>query len=314
MLGYMELRHLRYFVAVAEEENVTRASLKLHVSQPALSRQMRELEEEIGFLLLERTAKTVRLTEAGKVFLVEARAVLNQAEQAVAKARAVASMPGIEINVGYAPSLTIQILNQALRTFQDHFPQVRVALHELTTEEMLTQINSGKLQIALTVRPAAKVARGLEIAVLAHYETCVAVAPHHPLAELESVSLEQISREPLIAYSRIGYPEYHARMEELFAQVGCQPRLAEEHDGITSVIAAVEAGRGFALVPNSVACMVGPRLKLLSLNPALPLFPVVAIWRKSSDNEWINRFVKAATIDQKTSAHKREAWRFPQEV
>src|SRR2546423_9116687 len=101
----VELRHLRYFVAVAETENVSRAALKLHVSQPALSRQIRDLEDELGFPLLERGAKSVRLTDAGRAFLIEARAVLQRADDAVKAARAVAT-GGHELHVGYAPSLT----------------------------------------------------------------------------------------------------------------------------------------------------------------------------------------------------------------
>src|SRR5437016_14680553 len=114
----MELRHLRYFVAVAEAENVSRAALKLHVSQPGLSRQIRDLEEELGFLLFERSAKSVRLTEAGRVFLTEARAVLQRVEDAVKAARAVAAGGRGELNVGYAPSLTARILPATLRAFQ----------------------------------------------------------------------------------------------------------------------------------------------------------------------------------------------------
>src|SRR5687767_2547076 len=110
--GAMELRHLRYFVGVAEEENVSRAALKLHVSQPALSRQIRDLEEELGFPLLERSAHSVRLTPAGRSFLVEARAVLQRAEDAVATARLIAHGGSGELHVGYAPSLTARILPQ----------------------------------------------------------------------------------------------------------------------------------------------------------------------------------------------------------
>src|SRR5690242_10594314 len=104
----MELRHLRYFVAVAEEENVSRAALRLHVSQPGLSRQIRDLEEELRLSLFERDAKSLRLTETGRVFLEEARAVLRRVDDAVRAARAVAS--GGELHVGYAPSLTARIL------------------------------------------------------------------------------------------------------------------------------------------------------------------------------------------------------------
>ena len=294
MLAEMELRHLRYFVAVAEEENVSRAALKLHVSQPGLSRQVHDLEDEIGFQLFERSPKSVKLTEAGKVFLTEARAVLQHADDAVKKARATAGGTSGEINVGYAPSLTIQILPQALRKFQEKFPGVRVVLHDLSTEEMLSQIGENKLQVALTVRPSAKLLRGLKFEELARYAMCVAVAPKHPLAKSKSVSLEQISREPLIAYNRKDYPEYHEMLEKLFAPVGRKPRIVGEHDGVSSIVAAVEAGRGFALVPSCVASMVGPRLKLLPLKPALPAIPVVAIWRKKSETEPVKSFIVAA--------------------
>jgi DNA-binding transcriptional LysR family regulator len=297
ILTAMELRHLRYFIAAAEEENVSRAALKLHVSQPGISRQIRDLEEEIGFQLFERSAKSLKLTEAGKVFLVEAKSILQHADDAVKSARAVAGGIDGEINVGYAPSLTIQILPQALRKFQEKFPGVRVALHDLSTEEMLSQVGEKKLQVALTVRPPAKLLRGLDFEELARYAICVAVAPKHPLAKSKSISLEQISREPLIAYSRKDYPEYHEMLEKLFAPVGRKPRIVGEHDGVSSIVAAVEAGRGLALVPSCVACMVGPRLKLLPIKPALPAVPVVAIWPKESETERVRSFVAAARQD-----------------
>ena len=294
----MELRHLRYFVAVAEAENVSRAALKLHVSQPGLSRQIRDLEDEIGFQLLERSAKSVRLSAAGKVFLDEARAVLLHAEAAVKKARAAAGGTTGEISIGYAPSLTVQILPSALRKFQDQFPHVRVALHDLSTEEMLAQLGDKKLQVALTVRPPAKLLRGLRFEELARYAMCVAVAPNHPLAKLKFISLRQVAREPLIAYSRKDYPEYHAMLGKLFAPAGRLPQIVGEHDGITSLIADVEVGRGFALVPSCVACMAGPRLKLLPLRPALPPIPVGAVWRPEAGTALVEQFLACVRPDK----------------
>src|SRR6476646_4108477 len=114
----MELRHLRYFIAVAKEENVSRAALKLHLSQPALSRQIRDLEEEIGFKLFERSAKSLRLTDAGRVFIKEAQDVIQRATDGVAGARAIAAGERGEIHVGYASSVSARIFPQSLRTFQ----------------------------------------------------------------------------------------------------------------------------------------------------------------------------------------------------
>src|SRR5579863_7380823 len=156
----MELRHLRYFVAVAEEENVSRAALKLHVSQPALSRQIRDLEDELGFPLLERTAKSVRLTKAGRVFLDEARAVLQRADDAVKAAKAVATGGG-ELHVGYAPTPTVRILPPTLHAFQAEGLKVRVVLHDLYTQEMLDELRAEKIQLAFLVRPKPAMLRGL---------------------------------------------------------------------------------------------------------------------------------------------------------
>ena len=293
----MELRHLRYFVAVAETENVTRAAARLHVSQPALSRQVHDLEDEIGFALLTRSAKSVLLTEAGKVFLVEARAVLQRAADAVQTARAVAGGLRGEIHVGYAPTLTVQILPQALRAFQNEFPGVRVALHDLSTGEMLTQLRAGKLDVALLVRPE-KNLRGLRVEELARYPLCVAVFPKHPLARLKVIPLKDTVGEPLIAYSQEEYPEYHQSLVELFATVGGKPRIVEEHEGVTGLTAAIEAGRGIALVPSCLACMVGPRLRVIPLQPAPPALVVVAAYRPENATATVEKFIAAAALKQ----------------
>ena len=149
----MELRHLRYFVAAAETENVSRAALKLHVSQPALSRQIRDLEDEIGFCLLERTAKSVRLTDAGRAFLSDARALLQQADEAVKKARAIAGAEPTELKVGYSPAATARILPAILRAYQRVMPKAHVKLHDWRNEENVAGLRDGRLNLAFVVRP-----------------------------------------------------------------------------------------------------------------------------------------------------------------
>src|SRR5713226_6001151 len=178
--GDMELRHLRYFAAVAEEENVTRAAARLRVSQPSLSRQIRDLEDELGVALFNHGAKAVRLTEAGKVFLTEARAVLQRAGEAVQMVKAVASGQRGEIHVGYAPSLTVELLPRALKFFQEANPGVRVQLHDLSTQEMLRGLRDGKLDVALLVQVSPKVLTGLVFEELLRYPVCVALHPAHP--------------------------------------------------------------------------------------------------------------------------------------
>jgi DNA-binding transcriptional LysR family regulator len=291
----MELRHLRYFIAAAETENVSRAALKLHVSQPALSRQIRDLEEELGFSLFERSAKSVRLTEAGRTFLGEARAVLERAEDAVNRARAIATGGRGELHVGYAPSPTVRIIPATLRAFQAQMPQVRVRLHDLSTEEMLSGLREGELQVAFLVRPSRAMLRGLHFEELARDTMCLAVPPGHALARLRSVALAQAAQEPLVVFTRKDYPEYHEYLEALFAPIRAKPRIAEEHDSAASLIAAVESGKGVAIVPRSFSCSTGPRLKLIPLSPAPEPIVIGAVWRQSGLGPTAEAFRKAAT-------------------
>jgi DNA-binding transcriptional LysR family regulator len=289
----MELRHLRYFVAVAEEENVSRAALKLHVSQPALGRQIRDLEEELGFSLLERSAKSVRLTEAGRTFLEEARAVLQRADEAVKSARSIATGEN-ELHVGYAPSLTARILPPTLRAFQAEMPNVRVRLHDFSTEEMLEGLQNKKLQIAFLVRLTPALLRGLQFEELTRDPMCLAVAPKHPLASRRSVTLAEVVLQPLITYSRKDYPDVHENLAALFATSKSKPRVVEEHDSVSSLIAAVEAGNGVALAPLSLTCTSGPRLKLIPFSPPVDPLVVGLAWSKSGLTPAAETFVKSA--------------------
>ena len=287
----MELRHLRYFVAVAEAENVSRAALKLHVSQPALSRQIRDLEEELGLSLLERRAKSVRLTETGRVFLAESRAVLQRAVEAVKAAQAVTAGGRGELHIGYAPTLTARMLPPALRAFQTALPNVRVMLHDLSTEEMLAGLREGQLQLAFLARPATAALRGLRFEAFGDDPLRLAVAPKHPFARRRSVSLTEAAREPFVAYRRAEYPDYHAMFAAAFAPVRTKPRIAEEHDGVSSLISAAEAGHGVALVTESLACLAGPRLKLVPLSPAPMPLVIGACWPKAAPAPAAERFL-----------------------
>ena len=291
----MELRHLRYFVAVAEEENVSRAALRLHVSQPALSRQIRDLEDELGFALLERSAKSVRLTEAGRVFLTETRAVLQRVAEAVATARATAERAGGELHIGYAMSPTVRILPQALRAFQSQRPEIRVKLHDLSTEEMLEGLRGGKLDLAFMVRsPASTMLRGLRWENLTALPVRLAVPPKHPFARRASVKMDEVARCPLIVFSRTEYPDYGELLAAWFPGPKGKPHIAEEHDSVASLIAAVEAGSGVALVTESLSCVTGQRLKLLPLSPEPEPLAIAAVWPKEEGAPAARQFLACA--------------------
>jgi LysR family transcriptional regulator, benzoate and cis,cis-muconate-responsive activator of ben and cat genes len=263
----VELRHLRYFVAVAEMENVSRAALKLHVSQPALSRQIRDLEDEIGFSLLERTAKSVRLTEAGRTFLNDARALLQNADEAVTKARAAATTEPTELHVGYSPTPFAEILPKTLRAFQKAMPNVHVRLHDWSNNAIRDGLHDGRLQLGLIVPPVkASSMRDLRYEELFHQRVCVAVAPQHRFARRRAVPLTEVAAEPLIGLTREDYPNYYDYLSIIFSKVKQKPRVVEEHDSMSGIMSAVEAGTGVAIGAD-FGYSFGKRVKFLHLTP-----------------------------------------------
>ena len=264
----MELRHLRYFVAVGEAQNMSRAAVKLRISQPALSKQIRDLEEELGFSLFERTAKSARLTDAGRVFLDEARAVLQRTDEAIKKARTVVAAERTELHVGYLSMPFAEILPKTLRAFQQAMPNVRVRLHEWSNPEILDGVREGRLHVGLIVRsPKASALQDVRYEELFHDRVCVAVAPKHPFARRRAIPLTEVAAEPLIGLTRQDYPEYYDYLSIIFSKVKQKPRVVEEYESMSGIISAIEAGTGIAIGGDIFRYSFGNRVKGLHLIP-----------------------------------------------
>ena len=290
----MELRHLRYFVAVGEAQNMSRAALKLHISQPALSKQVRDLEDELGFSLLERTAKSARLTDAGRVFLDEARAVLQRADEAMKKARTVAAAEPTELHVGYLSMPFAEILPKTLRAFQQAMSNVRVRLHEWSNKEILNGVREGRLQVGLIVRsPKASALHDLRYEELFHDRVCVAVAPQHPFARRRAIPIAEVAAEPLVGLTREDYPNYYDLLSVTFSKVKQKPRVIEEHDSMPGVLSVVEAGSGVAVAVD-FGYSFGNRIKFLHLTPEPKPFSVGIVARKGKLSPAAEKFWQCA--------------------
>jgi len=256
----MELRHLRYFLAVAEALNFTKAAALLRVAQPALSRRVQDLEDEIGVDLLKRSSRGVVLTAEGKVFLDKTRHILKLADESVEQVRALARGEEGELHMGYAPAPTVEILPPALAAFQKAFPRVRVLLHDFSEQELIDGLRNGRLELALMPRGTGPQSVGLEFETLRSYPICVAVAPKHRFARLKTITLEMVAAEPMIGFNRKDYPEYYVGLDRLFEPLGIKPRVVVECDSSSSLITEIETGRGVAIASPVLRHASGKRL------------------------------------------------------
>src|SRR5258706_11356994 len=195
----MELRHLRYFLAVGEALNFTKAAARLRVAQPALSRQIQGLEHEIGVNLLHRSSRGVMLTAEGKLFLEEVRELLKRADESVEKVRALARGDYGDLHIGYAPSPTVEILPPALAAFQKSTPRVKVLLHDLSSDELIAGLQNATLELAVMVyQPNGGQTAGIEFELLRTYPLCVAMTATHPFARRKSITLEELAAQRLV--------------------------------------------------------------------------------------------------------------------
>ncbi|RYG68136.1 LysR family transcriptional regulator [bacterium] len=300
----MELRHLRYFVAVAEELNFTRAAARLHVSLPPLSRQIRDLERELCVELLVRTTRSVRLTDAGRVFQLEAAAILQRADEAVESVRALTQSQKSRVRVGYAASPTIEILPRALRRFHELKPHARVELHDMSTQGMLRGLRERTLDVALFVSIAPTGPTTLTVEEIATYPVRIAMHAGHRLAGRRKVRLRDVAAEPLVTFSRDGYPEAHRGVAKILESYTRSPDIVAEYETFVSLIAGVEAGRGIALVFEPAGRLAGKRLVLRPLDPDPPPLPVSVAYDAARASSTTLGFVAAAKEAGATTARR----------
>jgi len=256
----MELRHLRYFLAVGELLNFTEAAARLRVAQPALSRQVRDLENEMGVDLLRRSPRGVTLTAEGKLFLQEVRELLKRVDESVEKTRALARGEYGELHIGYIPIPTAEILPRALEAFRKAVPRVKLVLHDLSTDELIAGLRDDTLELAIMVQPIGEQMAGIEFETLRSYVWGVALSRAHPLARLKSIPLEKLAGERFVILSRKSYSEYHRILEHIFAPIRTKPLIAMECDSESSLFMEAEAGRAIAVVTTIAKLTAGKRL------------------------------------------------------
>ena len=252
----MELRHLRYFVAVAEELNFTRAAERLHMAQPPLSTQIRTLEEELGARLFDRDKRRVDLTQAGRQMLVRARAILAAADDAVKEIRRTAAGEIGELRFGYAASaMFTELLPAALRAFQKALPNVQLVVHEMTSRDQLYAIHARQLDLGILRRPDMPVPPGVRMEEWYTASLVAAIPKSHPLAKKASIGVADLQDQPLIAYPRDSGIGLYWRVIDLCVKAGFQPRIVREARDASVMMGLVSAGIGVSIVPADTQCI-----------------------------------------------------------
>ena len=245
----MELRQLRYFVAVAEEGHFGRAAQRLHMSQPPLSMQIKSLEAELGVELLNRSTRQVKLTDAGRVFLGKARAILGAVKEAQDAARGAEHGTQGQLHVGFISSATLSLLPPSIRLFRERFGGVELELKELTSAQQVDALYADEIEVGLVRLPMR--APGIRFEPVLEERLVVALPSGHALEKRDLVSLEAIVDLPLIFFTRQLIPGFHAQIVELFQRVGAFPRVAQHAVHLQTIVGLVASGIGIAILPGS---------------------------------------------------------------
>jgi LysR family hca operon transcriptional activator len=273
----MELRHLRYFIAVADELSFTRAAQRLHTAQPSLSQQIRNLEDEVGTPLFERTRRKVELTEAGKVFLAEARLVVAQADRAVARARQV-GQGRATVTIGFVPAAEIRVFPVILPRLRLRFPEVNVELRSLPTAEQEEALLRGDIDVAFMRRPVVSPELRSEVVLT---EPLVVVLPSgHPLAKLKRIAPAQLSGEPFISTHPQFSGQVHSVVEAYCEAHGIQRKVAQVATNILLNLNLVGMGLGYALLPAYVSSLTSRAICTRPLEGEPPSIDLLMVSRK----------------------------------
>lgn len=280
----MDLRHLRYFQAVAEELSFSRASRRLRIAQPALSRAIQELEGELHTVLLDRNRRSVRLTPAGNVLLHETAVILERLAESIRRVQRTAKGEEGELRLGYIGPPTQPFLGRLLREYRERFPRVAVHLEERTPERVWEMVAKGRLSIAITRPVLSHHALGLRTMVLRKERLSAVLPEHHNLAAKKSLPWTALKRKPLIVLARREGVGLHDEIVAACRTAGFTPTMSHTPSLVGTVLSYVEAGAGIGIISEGVSANASDtHLKVIPLTPAHTV-PLVLVWSDERDD------------------------------
>lgn len=286
----LELRHLRYFRAVAEELNFTRAAERLHIAQPPLSQQIRQLEEELGVLLIERSSRPLRLTEAGELLLRRSIGILAEVEAAAQDVRRIGRGQSGRLAIGFAGSAMFSILPDILNSYRDQYPDVELVFREMLASEIAIALEKRTIDVGFA-RPGLLPEDDLEQHLLAEEALVAAVPLRHPLATCVTIPVARLNGQAAILYPRYPKPSLTDLILQQLQQHQVSLHLVQQADNIQTVIGLVAAGAGISFVPASVSLQDRNNVRYIPIAPQVLLAPMTIVWRRPHVTTALRHFI-----------------------
>ncbi|HVW25589.1 MAG TPA: LysR substrate-binding domain-containing protein [Polyangiaceae bacterium] len=283
----MELRHLRYFVAVAEERHFGRAARRLHMAQPPLSRQIQALETELGFPLFQRSRRSVELTPAGAVLLEYTRRLFTDLDRAVHEARRAHAGETGYISIAYLSSLAYSGLTALLRAFRERLPDVEVTLRELSPAAQLDALKDGNLDVGFVRGPIDDPSIAHEC--VRRERLLVALPPDHPMTSKKRLPLSALANESFVMFPRARAAAFFDSLITMCHEAGFSPRIVQQAPQL-DIVSLVAAGYGVAILPESIREMRRPGVELRPIIGA-PFIDLLAAWRASNASPVLRTFL-----------------------
>ncbi len=292
----MELRHLRYFRVVAREEHFSRASQQLRIAQPALSRQIRDLETELGVELFERLPRGVRLSAAGRAFLVEVEEILAHVDGAIGRTKRFAGGHLGTVRVGLSELVAAdEFISRRLRDFRGNEPGVLLELRSIGALLQIAVFNEAQLDAGIfyDANIGERDARLLQSAKIGRGEVMLAVHNSHALAQRESIRMEEIAQEPMLWPERRLQPDYYDRLMRACVKAGTTPNILQECTTNSILMSLVSVGMGVGLVTATQPIAAAREIRLVPILDLGLAFDILLVWRKDDSSPALRRFVTA---------------------
>jgi len=286
----MELRQIKYFVAVAEELHFGRAAKRCHIAQPPLSQQIKRLEEELGVKLLERTSRRVSLTPEGKEFLFRCKDIQGRINEAVNCIQDMAQGLEGQLCVGFIGPASLSKLPKAIRAFREANPNIRLDFSAKSTTEQLPMLRADRLDIAF-VRLFGHDTNGLNTMVFLREPYVLALPEGHRFTKRDRLDIHDLEGEPLIFNQRIAQPALYRSLIGSFHKAGFMPNIVQEVNTEQSTVALVATGLGCALVPASSAGDQRSGVVFRPLDGELPQWEITALWKQKNESALLKKFL-----------------------